>query len=62
MGILFFMSDVNLVKNNETQQWKGTQDRSKDRFEWKKPRPIVYDKQEPRYKEDATNSGGNSIW
>jgi hypothetical protein len=27
--------DVNLVKNNETQQRKGTQDRSMDRFEWK---------------------------
>jgi hypothetical protein len=26
-------SDVNLVKNNETQQRKGTQDRSMDRFE-----------------------------
>jgi hypothetical protein len=28
-------SDVNPVKNNETQQRKGTQDRSMDRFEWK---------------------------
>uniref|UniRef100_A0A2N9HX16 Reverse transcriptase domain-containing protein n=1 Tax=Fagus sylvatica TaxID=28930 RepID=A0A2N9HX16_FAGSY len=28
-------NDVNLVKNNETQQRKGTQDRSMDRFEWK---------------------------
>ena len=27
--------DVNLVKNNETQQRKGTQDCSMDRFEWK---------------------------
>jgi hypothetical protein len=27
--------DVNPVKNNETQQRKGTQDRSMDRFEWK---------------------------
>jgi hypothetical protein len=26
-------SDVNPVKNNETQQRKGTQDRSMDRFE-----------------------------
>jgi hypothetical protein len=23
-----------------------------------RPRPVVYDKQEPRYKEDATNGGG----
>jgi hypothetical protein len=29
------LADVNLVKNNETQQRKGTQDRSMDRFEWK---------------------------
>jgi hypothetical protein len=28
-------NDVNPVKNNETQQRKGTQDRSMDRFEWK---------------------------
>jgi hypothetical protein len=28
-------TDVNPVKNNETQQRKGTQDRSMDRFEWK---------------------------
>jgi len=28
-------ADVNPVKNNETQQRKGTQDRSMDRFEWK---------------------------
>jgi hypothetical protein len=28
-------SDVNPVKNNETQQRKGTQDRSMNRFEWK---------------------------
>jgi hypothetical protein len=27
--------DVNPAKNNETQQRKGTQDRSMDRFEWK---------------------------
>jgi hypothetical protein len=27
--------DVNPVKNNETQQRKGTQDRSMDIFEWK---------------------------
>ena len=27
-----------------------------------RPRPVVYDKQEPQYKEDATNGGGNSIW
>jgi hypothetical protein len=26
-----------------------------------RPRPVVYDKQEPRYKEDATNGGGNSV-
>ena len=24
--------------------------------------PVVYDKQEPWYKEDATNGGGNSVW
>jgi len=29
------MTDVNAVKNNETQQRKGTQDRSMNRFEWK---------------------------
>ena len=29
------LSDVNPVKNNETQQQKGTQDRSMVRFEWK---------------------------
>jgi hypothetical protein len=29
------LSDVNPVKNNETQQQKGTQDRSMNRFEWK---------------------------
>jgi hypothetical protein len=28
-------ADVNPAKNNETQQRKGTQDRSMDRFEWK---------------------------
>jgi hypothetical protein len=28
-------ADVNPVKNNETQQRKGTQDHSTDRFEWK---------------------------
>jgi hypothetical protein len=28
-------NDVNPVKNNETQQRKGTQDRSMNRFEWK---------------------------
>jgi hypothetical protein len=33
-------SDVNPVKNNETQQRKGTQDRSKDRFEWKNLDPL----------------------
>jgi hypothetical protein len=27
--------DVNPAKNNETQQRKGTQDRSMDRFKWK---------------------------
>jgi hypothetical protein len=27
--------EEDLVKNNETQQRKGTQDRSMDRFEWK---------------------------
>ena len=27
-----------------------------------RPRLVVYDKQEPRYKQDATNGGGNSIW
>ena len=27
-------NDVNPVKNNETQQRKGTQDRSMDRFKW----------------------------
>lgn len=32
--------DVNPVKNNETQQRKGTQDRSKDRFEWKNLDPL----------------------
>ena len=30
-----FKYNVNPVKNNETQQRKGTQDRSMDRFEWK---------------------------
>jgi hypothetical protein len=54
------VADVNPVKNNETQQRKGTQDRSMDRFEWKTS-TVVYDKQEPRYKEDATNGGGNSV-
>jgi hypothetical protein len=29
------LNDANPVKNNETQQRKGTQDRSMDRFEWK---------------------------
>ena len=28
------LSDVNPIKNNETQQRKGTQDRSMDKFEW----------------------------
>jgi len=28
-------TDVNPIKNNETQQRNGTQDRSMDRFEWK---------------------------
>jgi hypothetical protein len=28
-------NDVNPIKNNETQQRKGTQDRSINRFEWK---------------------------
>ena len=51
---------MNPVKNNETQQRKGTKDRSMDRFKGR-PRPVVYDKQEPRYKEDATNGGGNSV-
>ena len=51
---------MNPVKNNETQQRKGTQDRSMDRFKWETS-IIVYDKQEPRYKEDATNGGGNSV-
>ena len=27
-------SDVNPVKNNETQQRKGTQDRFMDKFKW----------------------------
>ena len=27
-----------------------------------RPRPVVYDKQKSRYKEDATNGGGNSVW
>jgi hypothetical protein len=26
-----------------------------------KAQPVIYDKQEPRYKEDATNGGGNSV-
>jgi hypothetical protein len=26
-----------------------------------RPRPVVYDKQEPRYKEDATNGSGISV-
>jgi hypothetical protein len=51
---------VNLVKNNETQQrkepkiilWTDSNGR---------PRPVVYDKQEPRYKEDATNGDGVSV-
>jgi hypothetical protein len=51
---------VNPAKNNETQQQKGTQDRSMDRFEWKTS-TRCYNKQEPRYKEDATNGGGNSV-
>ena len=35
LGTTFFpLCDVNPVKNNETQQQKGTQDRSMDRFEW----------------------------
>jgi hypothetical protein len=29
------LNDVNPIKNNETQQRKGTQDRSMDKFEWK---------------------------
>ena len=33
-------NDLNPVKNNETQQRKGTQDRSKDRFEWKNLDPL----------------------
>ena len=53
--------DVNLVKNNETQQQKGTKI-----VLWTdsngRPRPVVYDKQEPRYKEDATNGDGVSVW
>ena len=30
----WWVTDVNPVKNNETQQQKGTQDRSMDRFKW----------------------------
>uniref|UniRef100_A0A2N9I4J8 Uncharacterized protein n=1 Tax=Fagus sylvatica TaxID=28930 RepID=A0A2N9I4J8_FAGSY len=52
--------DVNPVKNNETQQRKGTQDRSMEDSNGR-PRPFVYDKQEPQYKEDATNGDGVSV-
>jgi hypothetical protein len=38
--VLLRSIDVNPVKNNETQQRKGTQDRSKDRFEWKNLDPL----------------------
>ena len=51
---------MNLAKNNETQQRKGTQDRSRTDSNGR-PRPVVYEKQEPRYKEDATNGDGNSV-
>ena len=54
------LSDVNPIKNNETQQRKGTQDRLWTNSNGR-PRLIVYDKQEPWYKEDATNGGGNSV-
>jgi hypothetical protein len=33
--LIRWILDVNPVKNNETQQRKGTQDRSMDIFEWK---------------------------
>ena len=32
--------DVNPVKNNKTQQRKGTQDRSMDRFKWEISTPL----------------------
>jgi hypothetical protein len=34
-GLYLISTDVNPAKNNKTQQRKGTQDRSLDRFEWK---------------------------
>jgi hypothetical protein len=39
---------VNPVKNNETQQRKGIQDRSMDRFEWKTYNETQQRKGNPR--------------
>ena len=59
---------------DETRQRKGTQERSTIRFGWETSthcfnknknlgifdlNPLFNAKQEPRYKEDATNGGGN---
>ncbi|GMN66482.1 hypothetical protein TIFTF001_035571 [Ficus carica] len=67
-------SDANPAKNNETRQQKGTQERSTIKFGWETStrcfnknknlgifdlNPMFNAKQEPRYKEDATNGGGN---
>ena len=53
--------DVNPVKNTRPNNkrepkivlWTDSNGR---------PWPVVYDKQEPRYKEDATNGDGVSVW